>query len=316
MISTLVTGGTGLIGSEIVKALRKNIESVRVLSRRPKEIPPSRRSPGTEYVQGDIFDPASVKEAMRGCDALIIATQFENAPFENPSKGQTYMHVDAEGTEAQVAIAKELGIKRIIYISGAGTREGRTETWFQAKARAEKAVKESGDQWTIFRPSWVYGPGDRSLNKFAMFTRFLPFVPIIGTGKEKIQPIFVEDVAKIVAKSLNESKTFQQTYEMGGPEELTMKEIVKTMLRVMGKRRFIISQPKSFMKKIAAIVQFFPGRPLTPAGIDFITMEEKADTAALLKTFNPRITPLEEGLRSYLSPVEQPDVGDLRRRAA
>src|SRR5580765_899266 len=195
MVCTLVTGGTGFVGSEITQALRRNFETVRVLSRNPFHIPPSRRTPGTEYVKGDIFDDASLKEAIKGCDTLIIASQFDNAPFEDPSKGLTYMRVDGEGTERQIQAAKEAKVSRVLYMSGAGTMEGRVETWFQAKARAEKAVVESGMQYTIFRPSWIYGPEDKSLNKFAFFARISPIIPVIGTGKEKIWPVYVKDVA-------------------------------------------------------------------------------------------------------------------------
>lgn len=315
MISTLVTGGAGFVGSNIVRQLRLGIETVRVLSRNPKQMDPARRSPGAEYVQGDIFDDAALRAAMKDCDALVIASQFDNAPFEDPKRGLTYMRVDGEGTERQVAIAKEMGIKRIIYISGAGTREGRSEVWFQAKARAEKAVRESGANWTIFRPSWIYGPEDKSLNKFAMFARIGPMVPVIGTGKEKIQPVFVGDVAKAVAKSLNNAATYGQVFEIGGPEEMTMTQIVQTMLQVMEKKRLILPHPKPIMKFIAAFAKYAPGRPLTPDGIDFVTMEEKVNNEAILKILNMRLTPLNEGLREYLTPKNSSAAAALGRHA-
>src|SRR5439155_1392398 len=138
---------------------------VRVFTRVPQLIDPSRRMAGTEFAKGDIFDEPSLNSAMVGCDTLIIASQFKNAPFENRFRGLTYEKVDGEGTERQVAAAKKAGVQRIIYMSGAGTREGRTEPWFRAKLRAEKAVTQSGMNWTIFRPSWIYGPTDKSLNK-------------------------------------------------------------------------------------------------------------------------------------------------------
>ena len=297
---TLVTGGTGFIGSAVARELTEERESVQVLTRNPFTIPRSRRVAGVYYVKGDVFDPPSLEKAMEGCWAVVNATQFDKAPFENPRKGLTYEHIDGEGTERQVEVAKKAGVKRFIYLSGAGTRDGRSEPWFRAKLRAEKAVKESGMNWTIFRPSWIYGPEDRSLNKFATFARFLPFIPLIGMGTEKIQPIFVDDIARIVAKALSMPVTYGQTYDVGGPQELTMREIARIMLKVQEKRRLILPQPKALMKLVATFLQFLPGPPLTPGGVDFVTMEEKVDNTPLLSTFSISLTPLEEGLKTYM----------------
>jgi NADH dehydrogenase len=307
MIRTLVTGGTGFIGSRITSHLLNHSETVRVMTRNPQCVSRTRRFAGTEFVKGDVFDDASLDRALRGedpqrdsCDAVVHAVQFENAPFEHPSKGRTYERVDGEGTERVVAAAKRAGIKRLIYISGAGTREGRSEPWFRAKLRAEKAVRESGMDWTIIRPSWVYGPEDVSLNKFATFARFLPFVPLIGMGNEKIQPLFVDDLARAIQLSLNNEKTFPKIFDIGGPEELTMKEIVRILLRTMGKSRILLPQPKFLMKILARFIQYLPGRPLTPDGVDFVTMEEKVDNSALLSTITLNLTRLEDGLSQYI----------------
>ncbi len=299
MVKTLVTGGTGFVGASVVEKLVTERETVVVLTRNPDYVPRSRRVAGSYYVKGDVFDPKSLEYAMEGCDAVINAVQFENAPFENSRKGFTYERVDGEGTQIQVEVAKKAGVKRFIYMSGAGTKEGRTEPWFKAKLCAEKAVRESGMQWTIFRPSWIYGPQDHSLNKFALFARFLPFIPIIGTGNEKIQPVYVKDVATLIWQALNRLDTAGKIFEVGGPQEFTMREIVQTMLRVSGKRRFILAHPKPLMKFIARLLQYLPSRPLTPEGVDFITMEEKVDTKELLQTFPISLTPLEVALKAF-----------------
>ncbi|HLG20695.1 MAG TPA: complex I NDUFA9 subunit family protein [Bdellovibrionota bacterium] len=298
---TLVTGGTGFVGSAVVRRLIEGRNMVQVLTRDPFQVPRNRRVAGAYYLKGDIFDPPSLDEGMKGCWAVINATQFDNAPFENPRRGLTYDRIDGEGTERQVEAAKKAGVKRFIYLSGAGTREGRTETWFRAKLRAEKAVRESGLQWTILRPSWIYGPEDRSLNRFALFARIAPVIPIIGSGREKIQPVYVKDIAEIVARALYLPSTHHQTYDVGGPEAMTMKKIVQTMLRVQGKHRLVLPHPKILMKMIATFLQFLPTPPLTPGGIDFVTMEEQVDNTSLLGAIPLRLTPLEEGLRDYLA---------------
>lgn len=316
MVKNLVTGGTGFVGSAIVRQLADGHESVVVLTRNPIFVDRRRRVPGVFYIKGDIFDSESLERAMSGCDAVINAAQFDNAPFENPRKGLTYERVDGEGTERQVAAAKKVGVKRFIYISGAGTREGRTEPWFRAKCRAEKAVKDSGMNWTIFRPSWIYGPGDRSLNRFATFARLSPIVPLIGSGEEKIPPVYVGDVAGIVGRALNDSRAYGKTFDIGGPEELTMKEIVRTLLKVQGKHRLIFPLPKPFIKWIAEFLQYLPGPPLTPDAVAFVTMQEKVDVQPLLAMFNFRLTPLNASLRRYLGTKESENNGVDQRVAA
>ncbi len=298
MARVLVTGGTGFIGSHIVGKLLQQGHQVAVLSRNPERAA-GRVTEGVEVRRGDVRDAASLEQAMSGIDVVINAVQFPNHPVESPRKGHTYMQVDGEGTVRQVKAARSAGVRRFIYLSGAGTREGKTEPWFRAKLVAERAVRESGIPYTVFRPSWVYGPEDRSLNKFATFARLLPFVPVIGNGKTKVQPIHVDDLAEVVARSVDDEQAVGMTYEIGGPEELTMDEIIRTMLRVMGKRRPLIHHPVWFMKLVAAPLTLLPTPPLSPAAVDFVVMEEPVDNSAVLQDFPVHLRRLAEGL-AYL----------------
>ncbi len=318
MIETLVTGGTGFVGTALVRALVSHPETVRVMTRNRDRVPREKRVPGAHYIEGDIFDSAKLRPAMRGCNAIVHAVQFENAPFENRSKGLTYERVDGEGTERVVAAAKDAGIKRFIYLSGAGTREGRKEPWFAAKARAEKAVCEGGFDWTIFRPSWIYGAQDRSLNQLLTFARFSPLVPLIGSGRQKISPIFIDDVAAAVVQSLNEKGTYGEIFDLGGPKELSLCEIVRTLLRVYGKRRGFFPIPKGLARAAAYLLQFFPGklRLLTPDAVDFITMEERVDDALWLRALGVSPTDLESGLRKSKAEKERPFYVGTQRNAA
>jgi len=300
MLKTLVTGGTGFLGSEIVKRLNAQSESVRILSRDPAKIPAARRTPGTEYFRGDVLDPASLAAAMQGCDAVVNAVQFENAPFENPRRGLTYERIDGEGTERQVEAAKSAGVKRFIYMSGAGVAEGLTEPWFRAKARAEKAVRESGMNWTIFRPSWVFGPEDRSLNRFASMARISPFVFLVGSGKQRVQPVFVEDVARFVHRALNEPRSYGQLLELGGPEELEMRELIRRLLVVMRKKRMCVTVPVAVMRALASFLELLPSPPLTCSGIDFLTMEPRVDSSKACQMLGLETTRLEMALGQHL----------------
>lgn len=301
MAFVLVTGGTGFIGSQVVRRLLARGHRVAVLTRGAG--PNGTRIPeGVELRTGDVKDPASLRRAMAGVDVVISAVQFPNHPVENPRKGHTYMAVDGEGTVNQVEAAKDAGVKRFIYVSGAGTRQGQTYPWFQAKLKAESAVQRSGLAWTIFQPSWVYGPGDRSLNKFVTFARRLPIVPVIGDGKTRVQPVLVDDLAEVIAASVTEPRAVGKVYQVGGPQELTMDEIIQAMLRVMGKRRPLVHHPSWFMKLVTAPMALLPAPPLSPAAVDFVLMEEPVDNRALLEDFPIQLTPLAEGLR-YLAPA-------------
>lgn len=298
MAVVVVAGGTGFIGSHIVRLLAGEGHRVIVLSRNPERAR-GKLPPGVEIRTGDTTDAATLGPALEGAEVVVSAVQFPNHPVENPRRGYTYIRVDGEGTVRLVEAARRAGAQRFVYLSGAGTREGQTRPWFIAKLMAEMAIRESGIPYTIFRPSWVYGPEDRSLNKFATFARLLPFVPVIGSGKTRVQPLFVEDLAKAVAASLRTEAAVNQTYDIGGPEELTMDEIIRTMLRVMGRRRPLLHSPAGLVKLAAWPLQFLPAPPLSPAAVDFVLMEEPVDNTPALRDLGIKLTPLAEGL-SYL----------------
>lgn len=302
-MNILITGGTGFIGGHIRDALLLRPEvgpDARVLcmTRDPKG--KSHDDPRVSFVAGNVRDPAMLVSATEGVDVVVHCVQFPNHPVEDERKGHTYLEVDAHGTERLVAACRKNGVRRIVYLSGAGTSPDRKEPWFQAKVIAERAVRESGAEWVILRPSWVYGPDDRSLNRFVTFIRYLPIVPVIGDGTNKVQPIAIWDVAEAAAESVFSDAAKNQTIELGGPEELTMDEIIATLQTVMGTHRMVIHQPKGLMKLAAWPMAIFPTPPLSPEAIDFILQEAHVDTEPARRIFGRDFTRLEDGLRRYL----------------
>lgn len=299
----LVAGGTGFVGAAIVLELARRGKPVAVLTRNAEKA--AGRFPGlaVEYRQGDVTDPASLPAALAGVDAVIGCQQFPGSPIENPGKGYTFEKVDAEGTENLVSAAKAAGVSQFVYLSGAGAApEGRH--WFRAKWRAETAVRESGMTFTILRPPWVYGPEDVALNRFLGMSRFLPFVPMIGSpGKQQMQPVFVDDVARATVECLDNAAAANQLFDIGGPEVMSMSDVVRTALQVIGRRRLILPAPKFVMKMLASLLQFAPGRPLTPDAVDFITADALADPAEIQQKLGVRVTPLREALATYLAPA-------------
>ncbi len=301
-MTVAVAGGTGFVGGGIVGELVRRGEHVVILTHRPRiarAALPDRVDVRTADVNGD---PAALDAALAGVDALAIALAFPNAPMEDPSRGWTYEHVDADGTTALVAAAGRAGVKRLVYISGAGAAEHADRQWFRAKWRAEQAVKSSGITHTIIRPTWIYGPGDVSLNRFLGFARWLPFVPLTGSGRQLLAPVFIDDVARLAADSLTDAAAADRTFELGGPETFTMRQIVATALRVAGRRRPILPAPAPLLRLGAHLIQHLPGRMLTPDGVDFVNQPATVDVGPLLAAMPRRLTPLREGLGTYLAP--------------
>ena len=295
-MKVLVAGGTGLLGESIAKAVLDAGHEVTVMSRKPP------RSPllGAGWTEGDVTAAASLPGALAGAEVVVDAVQFPNSPIENPKKGYTFERIDLGGTKNLVDAAKAAGVRQFIGLSGVGIAEDARFHWLRYKWQEEQHIQASGVPYTIFRPSWIYGPRDVSLNRFLGFARFLPFVPIVGNGKTQISPLFIDDLGRHAAAAAGNDGVLNRTFEIGGPEVLTMDQVVKTALAAAGKRRFLLHQPAGLMKAGTSIIQHVPGRPLTPDAVDFITMDGVVDTTELRETFGLPLTPLAEGLATYL----------------
>jgi uncharacterized protein YbjT (DUF2867 family) len=292
----VVSGGTGFIGREVVRRLLAGGHDVAVTTRDPAKDPWDGR---VRLEQAFAGDAATLSKAFTRADVVVHAIQFPNHPVEDPSKGRTYMEVDGKGTEVAVRSAKRVGVRRFVYISGAGAGQGRPQTWFQAKDRAETAIRESGLEHAVLRPSWIYGPRDHSMNRFVAFCRYLPVVPVIGDGKTSVNPIYVDDVARCLAESAVRADATALTLDVGGPR-LTMDEIVRTIQQVLGKRRPLLHHPAKLMKRLVWPMRFLPVPPLSPDAIDFITQEVELDPRPAQEYFGFPFRTLVEGLREYL----------------
>jgi NADH dehydrogenase len=297
-VNVLVAGGTGFIGSRVVdELLRRGEHRVIVMTRDPHR---TKQKAGVEYVRGDVGDQASLEAATRDIDVVVHSVQFPNHPVENPRKGWTYEQVDGAGTERMVAASVKNGVRRFVYLSGAGARPGRSQPWFRAKERAERAVTTSGMEYVILQPSWIYGPDDRSMNKFVAFVRYLPIVPVIGSGQEQVQPVFVEDAGQVAAAAVDEPEATNRIFELGSSPPITMDEILRTIMRVLGKKKPLLHQPAWLVKIPASVIQYIPNAPLSPGAIDFIVMDERVDPSDAELVFGMRFRGLEDGLRTYL----------------
>lgn len=293
----VVAGGTGFIGREVVeRLLDSGSDEVVATTRNPDKDPFGGR---VRLVQAYAGDHVSLGKAFMGADVVVHAIQFPNHPVEDPSKGRTYMEVDGRGTTVAAQTARKLGVRRFVYLSGAGAGQNRPQAWFRAKDTAEAAVVATGMEHVFLRPSWIYGARDHSMNRFVFFCRRLPVVPVIGNGRTPVYPISVKDVAHCVVDSARRENAAGKVLELGG-ERLTMDEVVRTIQQVLGRRRPLVHHPVGLMKLLVLPMQVLPEPMLSATAIDFIVQEVEIDPRPAREYFAFPFRTLAEGLREYL----------------
>ena len=277
---TLVTvfGGSGFLGRSVVRALAKRDYRIRVAVRRPElagYLQPLGRVGQIHGVQANLRYPASVEAAMRDCD---IAVNLVGILTE--SGAQTFDAVQGKGPETVAKAATAAGA-RMVHVSAIGADESSPSRYARAKAAGEKAVLSALPAATILRPSILFGPEDQFTNRFAALARLSPMLPLIGGGETKLQPAYVGDVATAVADAVDGKTKAGATYELGGPEVLTMREIVKIILEITDRDRMLVSLPFGLAKLQALFLQFAPGPfKLTPDQVALLRSDNVvSDTA-------------------------------------
>ena len=296
----VVAGGTGFMGRRIARALLDAGHEVGVLGRNPAKVQALDDLRGAGSITGDVTDPSSLRGTLETADAVVAAVQFPNHPMEQPRKGLTYDRYDRQGVENLLVEARRAGVKRFLYLSGAGADVTSDRSWYRAKGFAEQAVRRSELEHLILRPSWAYGPADRALNRFALMAKLSPAVVVPGTAPQLVQPVFVDDVAAAFRNALDRDDAWNATYEIGSRAVMTMHEVVETMLQVMGKKRAIVHLPLGLLKIATAPLVVLPKPPMTPHGLDFATQDGLVDIEPMVAALGIEPKPLAEGLKQYL----------------
>jgi len=254
-VKVLVTGGTGFVGSRIVRELRARNVEVRVLS----------RSAG-----GDVTDAAAVTAAAAGCTHvvhLVAIIRGARSDFER---------VMVAGTRNVIAAAQSAGVERFVLMSALGVDE-RTRTltpYFAAKWQMEQDVIASGLEHVIFRPSFVFAARGRVLPTFVRKVRYSPVVTVIGSGRCRLQPIWIDDVAAYFAAALDLPGAANRAFDIGGPDEVSWDELYSRIAKALGKRRAFVHVPAGVARAGARLTEWIPGSPLTA---DQVTMLESGD---------------------------------------
>ena len=286
----LITGATGYVGRHLVIRLAAQGERPRCLVRemnRAKRILPVDK---VELVQGATTSPASLDAAVQGVDTIVHAA-FLTADRKQ-STGNEYEKTNVQGTANLIKAAKQAGVKRIIEISGLGTRPDKPGSYMQGRYLAEKMLKESGLDWTIIQPSVLFGKNAPFIKGLADLIRTSPIVPLIGGGKIMFQPIYVEDVVTVIIKVLEDPlNNTNKTYTIGGPAYYSFTQIIDALLQAMHKQRIKAPAPTPLVCVGAAVMEaVLPRPPLTKAAMTLFTFDNTTDLQSVERDFG--FTPL------------------------
>jgi uncharacterized protein YbjT (DUF2867 family) len=279
-LDTLVTvfGGSGFLGRHVVRALAKRDYRIRVAVRRPElagHLQPLGRVGQIHAVQANLRYPASVEAAMRDSR---VAINLVGILAEGGAQRFDAVHAAGPGAVAKAAAAAGA---RMVHVSAIGADENSPSHYARTKALGERAVLSGVPGGTILRPSVVFGPEDQFTNRFAALARIAPVLPLIGGGVTRMQPVYVGDVATAVADAVDGKTQAGATYELGGPEVLTMREIMAIILAVIERRRMMLSLPFGLAKFQAHFLQFAPGPlKLTPDQVLLLQSDNVVSPAA------------------------------------
>jgi NADH dehydrogenase len=247
---------------------------------------------GVEVVAGDVTDAASLQAAVDGCTHLVhLVAIIKGRPAD-------FERVMTVGTQNVVAAAKSAGCERFVLMSALGTSDPPTVPYYAAKLAEEGEVKASGLEYTIFRPSFIFGPGGGALATFMRQVKLAPVVTVIGSGKQRSQPIWRDDVAEYFARAIADPRAANRVFELGGPDTVSWDELYLAIADALGKRRKLLHIPAGLAQAGARLTERLPGAPLSS---DQVTMIGGADNVVsnsdAVDTFSLQLVPLAEQLR-------------------
>jgi uncharacterized protein YbjT (DUF2867 family) len=296
----LVTGGTGFVGPKVAKALRDQDRQVRCLVRDPSADSAELLAAwGCELDQGDMTDAASLRRAVEGCEVVVHLVAIRQGREEQ------FRRVMEQGTRDLVSAAQDAGVRRFVLMSALGTSEETKDLvpYYHAKWESEQAVAGSGLEYVVFRPSFIFGRDGGILATFKRLARLAPVTPVIGSGRQRLQPIWVDDVAAYFAAGVDKPEAAGRIFELGGPDAVTWNELWARLKRALGVRRPSMHVPVRMMRVNALLTERLPGNiPLTR---DLLTMLEHGDNVVsnndAVQTFGLPLLSLDEQLRRAAS---------------
>lgn len=276
-----VFGGSGFVGRHVVRALAKRGYRVRAAVRRPdlaNFLQPMGVVGQATAVQANLRYPESVARAVHGADAVVnlVGILAEGGK-------QTFQAVQADGAAAVAQAAAQAGVGALIQMSAIGAEPNAPSAYWRSKAAGEAAALAAIPGAIIIRPSLIFGPEDGFFNRFAAMARFSPALPLLGGGETKFQPVFVGDVAEVIARGVDGALA-GGVYELGGPEVKSLKELMSYMLTVIGRRRLLVPVPWSVAAIKAQVLEMLPGKLLTVDQVAMLREDNIVSAAAVAES--------------------------------
>jgi uncharacterized protein YbjT (DUF2867 family) len=293
-MKVLVTGATGFVGPAVANAIVDAGHHVRVLERKPGSWSKAKIR-CQEAVQGDMTDADSLRRAVEGREVVVHLVAIRQG------KEDQFRRIMIGGTRSLIAAAKDADVKRFVLMSALGATEETKDLvpYYNAKWMQEKDLEASGLEYVVFRPSFVFGREGGILPTFRKLARLTPVTPITGPGTQRIQPIWIDDVAAYFAAAVDKPEAANRAFEVGGPDQVTWNEFWARLKQALRVRRPSVHVPMGFMRLNALVTERLPGNiPLTR---DLLKMLEAGDNVvsddAAVKTFQLPLVPLDEQLR-------------------
>jgi uncharacterized protein YbjT (DUF2867 family) len=274
MTTVTVFGGSGFLGRRIVRRIAAEGATLRIAVRSPdraRSVLPAADLDRVTVLRADVRDRASVASAVAGADAVVNAV---SAYVEK--SGVTFESVHEQGAKTVAQEAAVAGVRRLVLVSGIGADPHSRSAYIRARGRGELVVRQAFADAMIARPSAIFGPGDALFGTLADIARLLPVIPLIGGGRTRLQPVYVEDVAGALVRMLAERGTAGQTYELAGPGVYTLRELVSFALRLIGKRRMLVPVPFAVAEMQARLFELLPSPPLTTGQVDLLRVDNLA----------------------------------------
>jgi NADH dehydrogenase len=304
MTTVSVFGGTGFLGRRLVRRLATEGVTVRVAVRHPERAR-GLGAAGLDRVTvlcADVRDQASVAAAVAGAEAVVNAV---SAYVEKD--GVTFEAVHEQGAKTLAQESAAAGVARFVLVSGIGADPESGSSYIRARGRGERAVQQAFPGVSVVRPGAMFGPGDALFGTLADVARLLPVLPLIGGGRTRLQPVYVEDVAEAIARMLADRGTAGQTYELAGPGVYTLRELVSFALRLIDKRRLLVPVPLAVAEIQARLFEFLPSPPLTTGQVDLLRVDNLASGALPgFRDLDIRPKPVEDIVPTYIGRLRTP----------
>jgi NADH dehydrogenase len=270
--SIAVLGGTGFLGTRLVARLIKDGRRVTVLSRDREQHKHLLVLPGLTLENCEVYSPAQLSERFRGKDVVINLVGILN---EHGFGGSGFRRAHTELTRGVLQAARSAGVTRLLQVSALKAAVDAPSYYLRSKGEAEQLIRETGTtlDWTIFQPSVMFGPGDAFLNRFAALLAAVPWVFPLAKPDARFQPVLVDDVIEAIIRCLHGGASSRQTFELGGPQVYSLRDIVGLVAKLTGRHRWIVGLPDAVARMQALAMDFVPGRPFSSDNYRSLTVD-------------------------------------------